>query len=159
MSNESHAEIRRAVRRALEDLLSFTAAGNVRIADVETTYKKPVDIQDHLHETVTILSSGTRTSSGSGSDVNIARFIAGEVYVVVTAVSGTSPSLTVNIEGRAEASGAYKTLCTISGITAAGTYWCSSTLTNIAFKNIRASWTVSGTSPSFTFAVYGEFKA
>lgn len=136
---------------------SKTAAGNHRVALVETTIKQPVDIQDHWAEQVILLASGARTSSGNGSDVDVGRFLYGELCLDITAVSGTGPTLDVYIEGKDEYTGKYRTLFSQTGISAVGTYWFS--LGPSAWKYIRVRWVIAGTSPSFTFSVSGEFKS
>jgi hypothetical protein len=134
-----------------------TASGNVRVADVETNYKKPVDIQDHWQESVVLVPSGARTASGSTTDIDVGRFMCAEICLDVTAVSGTSPSLDVYIEGKDQMSGKYKVLFSQTGINAVSTYWF--TITTLAFKYIRVRWVISGTSPSFTFSVGLEGKS
>lgn len=136
---------------------TLTTAGNVKTAIVESSIKVPTDIQDHWTESVTLLSSGARTSSGTGSDVDVARFIVADVCVDVTAVSGTSPTLSVYVEGRQRAIGKYRTLLSFENINATGTY-CG-LINPLAYSQIRVRWVVGGTSPSFTFAVVGEFKS
>lgn len=135
----------------------LTSSGNARVALVETTIKQPIDVQDHLSESVTVLASGARTSSGSGSDVDVARFAFGDFCVDVTAVSGTSPTLSVYVEGRIRAVGKYRVLCSFENITATGTFCC--TVDPLSYALVRARWVIGGTSPSFTFAVVGELKS
>jgi hypothetical protein len=144
---------------ALKALLpsSKTASDNFKIALVETTIKQPVDVQDHWCESVTLLASAARTASGNTSDIDVGRFIGGEICLDVTAVSGTSPTLDVYIEGKDQLSGKYKVLCSQTGITAVGTWWF--TIYPLLFKYIRVRWDIGGTSPSFTFSVGLEGKS
>jgi hypothetical protein len=143
------------IDKAISALL--TASGNVKIALVETTIKQPIDVQDHWQERVALLPSGARTSSGNTADIDVGRFICAEICLDVTAVSGTSPSLDVYIEGKDQVSGKYKVLFSQTGINAVGTWWF--TITTLAFKYIRVRWVISGTSPSFTFSVGMEGKS
>jgi hypothetical protein len=117
----------------------------------------PIDIQSHYNENVAILPSAARTASGITSDINVEKFIAAEVCVDVTAVSGTSPTLDVYLEGKDQLSGKYKTIWSQTGINAVGTYW-SPTISTLAFKYIRLRWVIGGTSPSFTFSCGMEGK-
>lgn len=136
---------------------SPTAAGNLRMALLETTIKQPIDVQDHWNESVVLLASGARTTSGNSADIDVGRFICGEICVDVTAVSGTNPVLNVYIEGKDRYTGKYKVLFAHENITSVQTIW--DTITTLPFSLLRVRWTVSGTSPSFTFSVSGEFKS
>ncbi|MEM1523122.1 MAG: hypothetical protein QXU69_08850, partial [Thermofilaceae archaeon] len=135
----------------------ITAAGNLRVSLQETTIKQPVDVQDHWTESVVLLPSAARTASGAGSDVDVGRFLYAEVCVDVTAVSGTDPVLNVYVEGKDRYTGKYKTLLSFENISSVQTLW--GTITMLAFTLVRVRWTISGTSPSFTFSVSGEFKS
>ncbi|MEM0457409.1 MAG: hypothetical protein QXI01_06810 [Nitrososphaerota archaeon] len=137
--------------------LNVTAAGNLRVALLETTIKQPIDVQDHWSESVVLLDSAARTASGSSADIDVGRFICGEICVDVTAVSGTSPVLNVYVEGKDRYTGKYKVLFAHENITSVQTIW--DTITTLPFSLLRVRWTISGTSPSFTFSVSGEFKS
>lgn len=95
--------------------------------------------------------SAAQTASGSGAAAQLPLGDAVGYFVNVTAVSGTSPSMTVKFDLSADgvnwASGAAGTT---SAITAAGTYYVASTNPGVM---VRASWAVTGTTPSFTFSV------
>lgn len=133
------------------------SSGNIKATITESFIKVPIDVQDHLAESLTLLPSDARTSSGTSSDIDVARFIVTDICVDVTAVSGTSPTLSVYIEGRQRAIGKYRTLLSFENISATGTY-CG-LINPLAYSQIRVRWVVGGTSPSFTFAVVGEFKS
>ena len=146
------------IREILENIKApKTATGNHKVALVETTIKQPVDIQDHWVESVALITSGARTASGTAPDVDVGRFLYAELCLDVTAVSGTNPTLDVYIEARNQYTGKYKVLFQQTGITAVGTYWFS--LGPYAWRYLRVRWVISGTSPSFTFSVSGDFKS
>lgn len=65
----------------------------------------------------------------------------------VTAVSGTTPSMTPKIQGK-NASGNYVDLATGTAMTAVGS---QSILVEDVPLTYRIAWTISGTTPSFTF--------
>jgi hypothetical protein len=134
-----------------------SAAGNLKAALVEATIKQPIDVQDHWQEGIALLPSAARTASGNTADIDVGRFICGEICLDVTAVSGTNPTLDVYIEGKDQLSGKYKVLFSQTGISAVGTYWF--TITTLAFKYLRVRWVIGGTSPSFTFSVGMEGKS
>jgi hypothetical protein len=114
----------------------------------------PVDQQYRRKENLGTLYSGTVTASGNSADISVDNFSAAELELKVTAVSGTSPTLDIYIEGKFEATGDYKTLASQTGITATGTWFF--TLNPLIFRYIRIRWVVGGTSPSFTFTVAGQ---
>jgi len=132
---------------------------------VNCEVKVPTDVQDHWVEAVTLLASGARTASGNGSDIDVGRFIMGELCINVTAVTGTfaaGEGLQVIVEGKDEVTGLYKTIYdsneSLGGpITAVTTDWM--TINMLAFRLIRVRWVISGTTPSFTFSVTLTAKA
>jgi len=136
---------------------TLTAAGNLKVSVEESSIKQPVDIQDHWVESVVLLPSGARTASGSTADIDVGRFICGEICIDITAVSGTAPTLDVYIEGKDQYTGKYKVLFSHTGLNTVQTIW--DTITLLAFRYLRVRWVISGTSPSFTFSVSGEFKS
>ena len=141
---------------------TYDSSGNLKTVISDSDIQVPTDARNHWYEAVTLLSSAARTSTGTASDVDVGRFIAGVICIDVTAVSGTSPSLNVIIGGKDEVSGKYNTIHTESGITATGTYWKTITLSTdppLAFKYLRVRWEISGTDPSFTFSVSMSAKA
>jgi len=98
-----------------------------------------------------VLFSGTVTSSGSTADIWVEVYSAMELQLKVTAVSGTSPTLSVYVEGKFATTGDYKTLIAWENITSTGIYY--GTITQLIFRYIRIRWVVAGTDPSFTFRV------
>jgi hypothetical protein len=110
----------------------------------------PTDIQNRYKAPLT-LYSGTVTANGNSIDVDVSPFSVLEIEIKVTSVSGTTPTLSVYIEGKFENTGDYKTLASQTGITATGIWFF--TVNPNAFRYIRVRWVVGGTSPSFTFRV------
>ena len=135
----------------------------ISIAKFEVT--SPTAIRDHWAEAVTLLESGTYSTSGNGSDVDVGRFIMAEICIDVTSVSGTfaaGEGLRVYIEGKDEISGKYKTIYDSyvdlgSMITSPTTLWV--TITSLAFRLLRVRYEITGTDPAFTFGVYMQGKA
>jgi len=143
----------------------FDANNLLRITVAGSEIQQAMDIQNHWTEAVTLLASGARTTSGEGEDVNVGRFMVGELCIDVTAVSGTFASgegLRVIVEGKDEVSGKYKTIYDSdeslgAKITSPTTDWLS--ITTLAFEKLRVRWEISGTDPSFTFSVSMTGKA
>lgn len=73
----------------------------------------------------------------------------------VTAKSGTStPTLTVAIQSRKNAAASWNTIGTYTPATDVGQQ--EDTWHGPVARLVRATWTVTGTTPSFTFSVTGE---
>jgi len=105
-----------------------------------------------------LLPSGARTASGNTGDIDVGRFLHGKFCLDVTAVSGTTPTLDVYVEGKYQYSGKYETIWSQTGITAVGTF-TSPIISPLVFRYVRVRWVVGGTSPSFTFSVEAEMKS
>jgi len=136
---------------------SLTAAGNLKVSIEESSIKQPVDVQDHWVESVVLLPSAARTASGSTGDIDVGRFLYGEICIDITAVSGTNPTLDVYIEGKDQYTGKYKILFSHTGLNSVQTIW--DTITLLAFRYLRVRWVVGGSTPSFTFSVSAEMKS
>jgi hypothetical protein len=107
----------------------------------------------NLIDAVELKASAAETTSTNGaekSDARIASLKSGIAVLTVGPVSGTSPTLDVQIQGRDSASGTWETLATVPTITAAGTY-----IVNLEHFRSRMRYvsTIGGTSPSFTYSV------
>jgi len=138
-----------AKQLGLADLLEMIRA---KIAD--SAIIVPTEAQSRYKPAGMTLYSGTVTASGNSADIDVSTISALEIELKVTAVSGTSPTLSVYIEGKFEVTGDYKPLVYQEGITATGIWYF--TINPINFRYIRVRWVVSGTSPSFTFTVAGQ---
>lgn len=133
--------------------LTFDSAKNLKIDVANAEVMIPTNLQARYKSSMT-LYSGTVTANGNSSDIDVSTISALEIELKVSAVSGTSPTLSVYIEGKFEATGDYKPLVYQEGITTTGIWWL--TITQLAFRYIRVRWVVSGTSPSFTITVAGQ---
>lgn len=102
----------------------------------------------------TIQASAVQTASGnSGTGVKIGPSSELLVFLDITAVSGTSPSLTVTVEVFDGVKWYPHT--SFPAKSAVGVDLLK--LNNFG-ETIRVSWAISGTSPSFTFSVKGQTK-
>jgi hypothetical protein len=98
---------------------------------------------------------GARTSTASTTGVQL--FTSGTVTLVTASVhnflvSGTTPSSTVTVQSSATQGGSYTTRATFTAATAAGSEYVSAAISTTD-QWWRATFTISGTSPSFTTAV------
>lgn len=101
--------------------------------------------------TDTLVASAARTASGnSGLIAGYGPAKSLRVQLDVTAVSGTSPSATVLVEDTLDGT-TYNTIGTFAAKTAAGREVIN--ITGLFSDNIRVTWTITGTTPSFTFSV------
>lgn len=99
-----------------------------------------------------LAESAARTSTANGSSFD-ASFIRGTAAFVldVTAQSGTTPTLDVDIEGYDPLSGKWSVIASFTQVGAAtGTERITAVLPE---GNIRAAWTLGGGTPNYTFTV------
>lgn len=98
-----------------------------------------------------LAASSARTTTGQGSAVSTGLEQAQVAKVDVTAASGTTPNLTVTVEESANGSTGWATKATFAAKTGTGSQIIALPRLNHSF--LRASWTITGTTPSFTFSV------
>jgi hypothetical protein len=97
-----------------------------------------------------VIESSARTTNGNSGDM---RAIGGEsvrCQLNVTAASGTTPTLNVLIEDTLDGIN-FNTLAAFTQKTAAGREIIN--VTTPFSENLRVSWAIAGTNPSFTFSV------
>jgi hypothetical protein len=105
----------------------------------------------------TLVPAGTvvaATGTGTAVEVDDKNEFRGQS--IVTAATGTTPSITVSIDTSHDngSNDAWRSVGTFTAQTAANTSaWKSFTGLD---RWVRASWTISGTTPSITFGVIGE---
>lgn len=103
---------------------------------------------DRRTKTITLASASARTAAGESAAFDIERFAEALIFIDVTAVSGSSPTLDFDVEcGPADDEMAF-IHTEPAQITAAGKTPVK--LTNLG-KWLRLSWDIGGSSPSFTF--------
>jgi hypothetical protein len=126
----------------------------LRVRIETTSIIVPVDLQARYKPPGLTLFSGTVTSSGNTADIDLSLYSIIEVEVKVTAVGGTTPTLDIYVEGKFEATGDYKVLASVTGITSTGVWFL--VINPLVFRFIRVRWVVGGTTPSFTFTVAAQ---
>lgn len=101
-------------------------------------------------EDTLVASAARTTSSDSGIWDGFSQAQTLRLLLNVTAASGTTPSLTVVAEDTLDGTNFFP-IATFAAKTAAGTEILNVTL---PFANrLRVRWTITGTTPSFTFSV------
>jgi hypothetical protein len=93
----------------------------------------------------------TATGNGTGVDVGAATICRGLV-VTASAVGGTTPSITINFQTSPDNS-SWTTQASYTAITANGTQ--TKTFSPLE-RYARLSWTVTGTTPTFTINAVGD---
>lgn len=99
-----------------------------------------------------LVAAQTITAAGNSAALSIADHVMGTsllAQVNVTAASGTTPSLTVNVQQSPDGV-TWVTTDTFAAVTAAGV---SNLRAEVRGRWARLAWTVSGTTPSFTTTV------
>jgi hypothetical protein len=105
--------------------------------------------------TITLLASAARTTSGSSEGTAAAAELReANILLDITAVSGTTPSMTVTVETSGEGTSWFSHTA-FPAKTAAGKDVLR--LANLG-SFLRVSHTISGTTPSFTFSVVVDGK-
>lgn len=104
----------------------------------------------------TLLASAARTASVNSADTTVYNASKLAVFLDVTAVSGTTPTLNVVVKARDPVSGKYFAIGTFTQVTAIGSqalFIGSGADTKFATRTIIAECTIGGTTPSFTFSI------
>jgi len=115
----------------------------IRNAEIQV----PTDIQSRYGDYVEILNNDVITSNGSSEPINVADYSEARLFVIISSVSGVTPSLNVKIQSQEPVSLTWVDIANMSPITTTGAYTIP--LSNMGLV-IRIAWTVGGTSPSFT---------
>lgn len=97
-----------------------------------------------------LATSAARTATGQGSSTPTSNQ-AQVAKLDVTAVSGTTPSLTVTIEESSNGSTGWAAHSSFTARSTTGSQVIDLKKRTQPF--VRAAWTISGTTPSFTFSV------
>lgn len=101
----------------------------------------------------------TRTATGNSTPIEVGDRGVANLEVVVTAASGTTPTLDIAIQTSKDGSGtglgAWRTIASFAQLTAAGSERKSFAGLD---RFVRATSTIGGTTPSFTYSVKGEAK-
>jgi len=109
-----------------------------------------------IKDVLVLHSSAAETVTGNSADFGeFGSFTHACLVLDVTAVSGTTPSMAVKLEGRSDqkTAGAYFTPTggTMTAVTATGTTFLE--VPWLYLVKYRATWTITGTTPSFTFSL------
>jgi hypothetical protein len=98
-----------------------------------------------------VIELSARTTNGNSGDMRTSGGETIRCQLNVTAATGTAPTLNVLIEDTVDGGANYNTIGTFAQKTAAGREVLNVT---VPFsENLRVSWTIAGTSASFTFGV------
>jgi hypothetical protein len=117
-----------------------------------------------MNETTFLSSAAYTTSNNTITPIDVGGYDVGVIIINVTAVSGTSPSLTVNFNACDSAPGSQ----TFPANAACGLHTASAaiTATGVFFikvdhltRYVTVQTVITGTSPSFTMTIRGQFKA
>jgi hypothetical protein len=103
-------------------------------------------------ESVVPVPSTTQTATGSGTGFSMETAATLRLTLNITAVSGTTPSMTVNVQTSEDGS-TWTAVASFAAATAVSTQ--RKVFTGLD-RYARVTWTISGTTPSFTFSVSGE---
>ena len=110
-----------------------------------------------MPDPITNLHTGTETQSGATAVIGIPNNQIIGLFVNVSAVSGTLPSLSVILQHSPNLTDWYDVpnaggTITLTGLSAVGLYSFYPSVGQPCLDNIRLSWTIGGIDPSFTFS-------
>lgn len=103
----------------------------------------------------TLVASTTQTASGDSGPLRVGAQGPLRLELAVSAAAGTTPSMTAVVEDTLDGTN-WNVLGTFTAVTAAGAQ-----VLNIAepfTDQLRVRWTISGTTPSFTFSVLASYR-
>ncbi len=102
---------------------------------------------------VSLAASEVRTTSGEGSVVDVGSRTVGEVVLSVTAASGTGARLEVEVQTSDSATEGWRT---VGSDVVVGAWTTKREITAAELSRyVRLIWTITGTTPSFTFSSSG----
>lgn len=124
------------------------------------SFKLGIQSANGLERGVVLHGLQARTATGNGTQIwdnGASSTNGGSAVLHVQTVSGTStPTLTVKVQGSPDGVGTWADLGTFTAVTAKGSQYV--TWTGATQRYLRAIWTISGSSPSFTFFVGASRK-
>jgi hypothetical protein len=103
-------------------------------------------------EQVVLVPSGSYTADGDGAPHATGAAATLRLTLNVTAASGTGPTMTATVQ-HSEDGTTWRNHTSFAAATAVGT---QRLVLSALDRFVRCSWTVGGTTPSFTFSVTGE---
>lgn len=114
--------------------------------------------QQRKTEVATLLASAARTTSGTSAEFDSTGFKEVAIYLNVTAASGTTPTLDLKAQSLDPVSGVWMDIPSgaLTQKTAAGTEL--KVLSAGLGNRMRISYTIAGTTPSFTFSLGAASK-
>lgn len=98
-----------------------------------------------------LAASAARTATGNGSAFEPGDKAIARLRLNVTAAAGTSPTLNVTIQTSHDGT-TWRSAGTFTQATAVSEQRAAFSIDRF----VRATWTIAGTSPSFTFSITGE---
>lgn len=105
--------------------------------------------------TAVLQASAAQTASNVSGSVGVVEFRDVDFFINVSAVSGTTPTMTITIQDSADGVNWYNTAAVTAAITATGQYRIG--LTDCG-AYVRASAAIGGTTPSFTYDIQAVGK-
>ena len=121
--------------------------GDVVSVTAEAQSNTGLERVDLLH----VLAARTVDGTGTALDNTASSSNGAAAYLQVTAAAGTTPSITVKVQHSSD-NVAWTDLITFDAVTAANKAQRKA-VTGTVNRYVRVTWTITGTSPSFTFAV------
>lgn len=105
---------------------------------------------------VALAPTAARTATGQGSAVDVRQVVGLAQFVLDCAAgTGTTPNLVVNIQDSPDGSTGWATVASFTAVTTVASAQDRALDVRSTRGFLRAQWTITGTTPSFTFSVNG----
>lgn len=102
---------------------------------------------------IEVLPSASRTVSGNSTTIDVGNYKEAIVFLDVTVVSGTTPTLDVNFQTQDSVSGKWFDITDLTFTQKTGVANEMKAKVNLLGSKIRCVYTIGGTTPSFDFSV------
>lgn len=109
------------------------------------------------------LTAANAVAAPTSQDIDVSQFGGLYLYVNISAISGTTPTLTVTIQGKDDVSGQYHTILASAALNATGltvlriypglTAAANLTANDVLPKTIRVTTAIGGTTPAVTATI------
>jgi hypothetical protein len=130
-------------------------AGNVGVTTLPSLPSGVNDIGQTLNglSEVSVLTSASRTASGNTASIDVSKYKEAIVFLDVTAVSGTTPTLDVKFQVQDPVSLKWFDVAELTFTQATVVTSQMKSKANLIGSNLRCVYTIGGAAPSFTFSV------
>lgn len=122
----------------------------------------PKHLNHYAPSRLALLAAGTRTAGANAAAIDVSKFKEMLIFLAVTVATGTTPSLTVFIDASPDGGVTWAQVAAFPAVTAANVAGGLIATAPIQLTNfgdtVRVRYAITGTTPSFDFAVLAVAK-